>query len=213
MKNIKFSFGVVLAFALVFLSSCEKEKTTANLSTITYYPVITLNGDQWNEIAVGGSFTDPGVVAKEGETEISVTTEGTVDVNTPGVYTISYTAVNKDGYSSTDYRYVGVIDPAVAGQDMSGAYKRNAGAQGIATVSKISGNLFYSNNVGGVAVPNPSIGVFFYYYAPGKIDVPFQNTPGNAFECTNESVELGVNFKWVVINSGYGAALRTFIKQ
>lgn len=211
MKQIlNISFLMLLT---MFVISCEKDPETANLSRITFYPIITVPGEQWNTIKVGGSFTDPGATAKEGDTDITVTTSGTVDVNTPGVYTITYTAVNKDGYSATDYRYVGVISAAVEGTDMSGSYKRNAGALGVSTVTKISDNFYFADNIGGIAVPDPSVGVFFYHYDTGKLGVPFQRTPGNAFAATNATVELGVKYSWVVINSGYGAALRTFIKQ
>lgn len=65
------------------------------------------------------------------------------------MYTITYTALNKDGYSATEYRYVGVIAPNVKGIDMSGKYKRNAGALGVSTVTKISDNFYKSDNVGG----------------------------------------------------------------
>lgn len=210
---MRHKFILYTLFSVLLFVSCEKEKETGDLSKITYYPLITLNGDQWNTIDAGGTFTDPGVVAKEGDAEISVTTEGSVDVNTPGVYTIKYTAVNKDGFDASAYRYVGVISPNVKGTDMSGSYKRNAGALGVSTVTKISDNFYYANNVGGIAVPDPSVSVYFYHYDTGKLGVPFQFTPGNAFECVNATVELGVKYSWVVINSGYGTALRTFIKQ
>lgn len=212
MNNILNKFGFSFLFLLVFLCSCEKSDSTRGLSTITNYPIITLNGDQWNTVSLGGSFIDQGVVALEGDTEIEVTTTGAVDTNTPGVYTISYTALNKDGYSASEYRYVGVIDPSVVGTDMSGTYKRNAGAQGISEVTKISENFYRASNVGGIAVPDASVAVYFYHYAEGLLGVPYQNTPGNAFECMDATVELGVNYKWVVLNSGYGTALRTFVK-
>ena len=212
MKNILNKFGFSFLFLLFVLCSCEKSDSTRGLSTITYYPSITLNGDQWNTVALGGSFNDLGVVALAGDTEIDVTTTGSVDTNTPGVYTIIYTALNNDGYSASEYRYVGVIDPSVVGTDMSGSYKRNAGAQGISVVTKISENFYKASNVGGVAVPDPSVAVYFYHYADGMLGVPFQHTPGNAFECADAAVELGVKYEWVVLNSGYGTALRTFVK-
>ncbi|MEO7175830.1 MAG: DUF5011 domain-containing protein [Saprospiraceae bacterium] len=198
---------------LIMIAGCDPDLETADISRVTFYPILTVPGEQWNTIKVGGSFTDPGATAKEGDADLTVTTSGTVDVNTPGVYTITYTAVNKDGYSATDYRYVGVISAAVEGTDMSGSYKRNAGAKGVSTVTKISDNFYFADNVGGVAVTNPSLGVYFYHYDTGLLGVPFQRTPGNAFEATNATVELGVKYSWVVINPGYGAALRTFIKQ
>ncbi|MBK6571117.1 MAG: DUF5011 domain-containing protein [Saprospiraceae bacterium] len=214
MKNYLASILMVLALFVVSLSSCELEDTTADVSRITYYPTITLKGAQWNTVDQGGSFKDEGVIAKEGDSEIQVKVGGdVVDTQKPGVYTITYTALNKDGYSATEYRYVGVIAPNVKGIDMSGKYKRNAGAQGVSTVTKISDNFYKSDNVGGVASPGPATTVYFYHYDGDKLGVPEQLVAGATFSCINSTVQLNTSYKWVVINSGYGTALRTFIKQ
>lgn len=202
---------IMIALTLFAAFSCEEDKVTEGISSITYYPVITLKGEQWNQVAVGGTFTDPGATAKEGETEIQVKVTGTVDTKTPGVYVLTYDAVNKDGYSSTEYRYIGVIS-AAATTDITGSYQRNGGANGISKVTKVSGNLYKADNVGGVAVPAPGDAVLFYYFDKGKIGVPYQLTSGNAFECTDASIKEGVSYSWVVINPGYGTALRTFVK-
>ncbi|HWV32331.1 MAG TPA: DUF5011 domain-containing protein [Dyadobacter sp.] len=203
---------IMIALTLFAAFSCEEDKVTEGISSITYYPVITLKGEQWNQVAVGGTFTDPGATAKEGDTEIQVKVSGTVDTKTPGVYVITYDAVNKDGYSSTEYRYIGVIS-AAATTDITGSYQRNGGANGVSKVTKVSGNLYRADNVGGVAVPAPGDAVLFYYFDKGKIGVPYQLTSGNAFECINASIKEGVSYSWVVINPGYGDALRTFVKQ
>ncbi|WP_291195430.1 DUF5011 domain-containing protein [Dyadobacter sp.] len=202
---------IMIALTLFAAFSCEEDKVTEGISSITYYPVITLKGEQWNQVAVGGTFTDPGATAKEGDTEIQVKVSGTVDTKTPGIYVLTYDAVNKDGYSSTEYRYIGVIS-AAATADITGSYQRNAGANGVSKVTKVSGNLYKADNVGGVAVPSPGDAVLFYYFDKGKIGVPYQLTPGNAFECTNASIKEGVSYSWVVINPGFGTALRTFVK-
>ena len=209
-KEIRYILIVILTG---LFSACEPDLSTENLSNITYFPVITLKGEQWDETPLGTKYTDPGVDVKEGETDITATVTGTVDETTPGVYTLQYDAVNKDGYSSREYRYVGVIDPSAKVTDITGAYKRNAGEMGISNVSKVSGNLYYTDNIGGVAVPNAGLGVYFYYYAKGKLGVPFQLTPGNSFEATNGAIVEGVQYSWIVLNANYGNAVRTFIKQ
>lgn len=204
---------IVMALTLFAAFSCEEDKVTEGISTITYYPIITLKGEQWNVVKVGATFADPGAGAKEGDKDIEVKVTGAVDTKTPGVYTIQYDAVNKDGYSSTEYRYVGVISNAAWGVDISGSYKRNAGALGVSKVTKVADNLYKADNVGGVAVPSPGDAVFFYYFDKGKLGVPYQLTPGNAFECTNATIKEGVSYSWVVINPGFGTALRVFEKQ
>jgi hypothetical protein len=206
---------ILLVCAAALVSSCERDLETEGITTkITYYPVITLAGEQWNTIMVGETFSDPGVTAMEGDTEIDVVITGdVVDVNTPGVYTIEYTATNVDGYSATERRYVGVITPDVVGVDLTGAYKRTAGALGVSTVKKIGDGFYSSDNVGGVATPGPGTTVYFYHYEGNKLGVPPQVVAGSLFSCTNATVNIGVSYSWVVINSGYGTALRTFVKQ
>lgn len=209
-KGLKY---IGVTFLTVLLFACEPEKVSEGISDITFFPVITLKGAQWDEVPLGTKYVDPGVTAKEGDTEITAKVTGEVDEKTAGVYIIQYDAVNKDGYASTEYRYVGVIDPSAKVTDITGAYKRNAGEGGISNVTKVSGNLYYTNNIGGVAVPNAGLGVYFYYYTKGKLGVPFQLTPGNSFEAINGTIIEGVQYSWVVINPGYGTAVRTFIKQ
>ena len=205
-----------LFLAAAFLSGCDDEETEG-VSKITYYALITLNGEQWNSIPQGSAWADPGAVATEEGQEIELKVGGeTVDTNTPGVYTIEYTAINKDGFPSTEYRYIGVISPDVVGIDLTGKYKRDAGDQGISTVVKVEGkaNLYTTDNIGGVKTAGPATTVNFFHYAPGELGVPYQLVLGSPFYATNATVEEdGSAYHWVVINGGYGTALRNFNKQ
>jgi hypothetical protein len=212
--NLSKKLIYIITFGLLATISCDREFDSEGVSRITTYATLTMQGEVWNRITQGGTWTDPGVTAKEGTADIEVTVGGdVVDVNTPGAYAISYTATNKDGFSSTIYRYVGVISPNVEGIDITGAYKRNAGAMGVSTVTKIDENLYTSDNVGGVATGGPSTTVYFYHYDDGLLAVPSQDVMGSTFSCEDATIDVGVSYSWVVINSGYGAALRTFVKQ
>lgn len=199
--------------AAAMLASCEKD--TLGVSTVTTYPVITLKGDQASTILVGGSFTDPGFVAKEGETDITAkaTKSGTVDSSKPGVYTISYTVANKDGFTTTERRYVGVVTAEAAAMDISGKYKRNAGVFGIATVTKTSyPGLYINDNPGGIAAAG--IPIYMFHTEAGKVSAPAQDSNAGEFACTNGKYDDTAKlFSWVCINSGYGTAVRTFVKQ
>ena len=68
-------------------------------------PVISLTGASPLTLEVGDTYTDPGATATEGA---EVTTEGTVDTNTPGTYTITYTATDAAGNIGTTTRTVSV---------------------------------------------------------------------------------------------------------
>src|SRR5690349_11514964 len=117
----------ILAFvALCFTIACNKEpdfnypEGTVGRSKITNFPILTLQGDQVMAIEKGTPFTDPGVTAKEGTNNLTPTISGSVDVNTPGVYIITYTAVNKDGFSASATRTVVVYetDDTAASHDL-----------------------------------------------------------------------------------------------
>ena len=97
--NLSKKLIYISAFALLAIS-CDREFDSEGVSRITTYATLTMQGEVWNRIAQGGTWTDQGVTAKEGEADIEVTVGGdVVDVNTPGAYAISYTATNKDGFS------------------------------------------------------------------------------------------------------------------
>jgi len=55
-------------------------------------PTITLIGADQITIECGTPFTDPGATATACGASVAVTTTGTVDIHTPGVYSITYTA-------------------------------------------------------------------------------------------------------------------------
>ena len=116
MKNLI----AILCLVTGTLISCSEEKT-GNVSRITNYPIITLNGDPVEFVVQGETYTDPGAVAVEGDTEIPVETtnnSGTyygsagVDTSTPDLYVITYSAENADGFAGSNLRNVWVMPPA-----------------------------------------------------------------------------------------------------
>ena len=70
-------------------------------------PVITLNGDNPAIVELGGTYVELGATADTGET-VSVT--GSVDTNTVGSYTLTYTAIDSWGNVGTTTRTVNVVD-------------------------------------------------------------------------------------------------------
>ena len=74
----------------------------------TTAPVITLTGLASVTHELGTTYTDAGATSDGGET---VTTSGTVDVNTAGIYTITYSASDAAGNAATSVtRTVTVVD-------------------------------------------------------------------------------------------------------
>jgi N-acetylneuraminic acid mutarotase len=87
-------------------SSCSFTVTVAD----TTPPTVTLNGADPMSIECHTGFTDPGATANDTcAGSLSVTTSGSVNVNTVGAYTITYTA--SDGTNTaTKTRQVNVVD-------------------------------------------------------------------------------------------------------
>ncbi len=122
-KAIYKLMGCFIALLAVTLTACEDE-TSQDISTITYYINFELEGDETMYLPVGTAYVEPGFTAMEGDQDVtsSVVTSGSVDGNTVGLYTITYSAVNQDGFSSSTSRTVIVYDPTVT-TDISGTYR------------------------------------------------------------------------------------------
>jgi len=126
-KNI-FIFSIITALVLTF-TGCEKSVTTEDTSILTHYVAIFLNGGVDNgtllTVPAGEEFEDPGFIALEkGDTVTSkVEVEGEVDGTQEGYYEITYSAVNKDGFTSSITRKVIIYDPAAPSTDLTAIYK------------------------------------------------------------------------------------------
>lgn len=218
MKKIKIILISILA--VVFLGSCEKDQL--DKSRITYYPIIKVAGDQLISLKVGESYTDAGATASAGGANLEVKVEGSVNTSVPGVYRISYEAKNADGYSSIQYRWVGVHTQEALDDNLVGKYQRTAGAQGTSTWTKVLPGIYKATDVGGAKLPDQ----YVYVFNTEKNIIVVPNQPlggsGSNVKCTNatggENIDFtpgavgAIHYKWIVINSGYGTALRQFKK-
>ena len=85
-------------------------------------PVITLGGADTATVECHTSFTDPGATAFDSclNASVPVTTSGSVDVNTPGTYVITYTATD-GARSSTATLTVTVVDTTLPTITVNGA--------------------------------------------------------------------------------------------
>lgn len=217
-KNILYS--AFLIFVILAITSCEKD--SEGVSRITNHAVIKMNGSELMTVKVGQPYVDPGAVAHEDTTEITVKVTNGVDANTVGLYYVTYSAVNSDGYSRSSLRTVIVMPLVVPTDDLSGKYKRNAGKNGVSEWTKIEDGLYKVTDVGGALLLNDY--VYVLNTEPNIVVVPLQAIGGNGDDiyCDNGSDDskivftpgpIGIgSYAWRVINSGYGAAVRTFIK-
>jgi hypothetical protein len=107
--------NVVGSYTLTYTVS-DGSHTTSATRTVnvvdTLAPVITLNGSNPMIVECHTSFTDPGATASDScAGSFAATASGTVDVNTPGTYTITYTAADPSGNpAAPQARTVNVVD-------------------------------------------------------------------------------------------------------
>ena len=96
--------ALLLALGVVILDNVTEDSTTP---PDTVFPVITILGDNPATVELGSSYTDAGATSDGGET---VSSSGSVDTNTVGTYTITYSATDAAGNTSTATRTVNVVD-------------------------------------------------------------------------------------------------------
>lgn len=213
-------YSVFIFTIFILLTSCKKDKiiSTADqvgISKVTYFPILTMKGDNIMVVEKGGTFTDPGVTAKAGESDVPVTSTGTVNTSTPGIYTINYSATNKDGFSASLRRTVAVYSTAAdaAAHDLSGDYARTSNGS-VASWTKLAPGVYKVFNPGGA--PGTNLTVIVFNPSGYDIFIPEQvSSDGSITSSSNESYTNGspAQYSWKVINPGYGTGQRTFIKQ
>ena len=91
----------------------------------TLAPVITVLGANPATNYANVPFVDPGATASDScAGSVAVATNGTVDVTTPGTYTLQYVAADPSGNSATNTRTVVVlalVAPVITSQQMLGS--------------------------------------------------------------------------------------------
>lgn len=217
-KAIYFLF---LSFIIVLAGGCDKDEinntdTRVGISRVTFFPLISLKGDRYMAVPLGGTYTEPGVDATEGGATIPYTVSTTVNTAVAGVYSLVYTATNKDGFTASVLRTVCVYntDAAAAAQDLSGNWARTSNGS-VATWTKIAPGVYLVFNPGGA--PGTNVTVIAINPTLTTVKIPTQLLGvGNPFGSTNETftpIPTPSRYSWQIVNSGYGTALRTFVKQ
>lgn len=213
---------ILAGLAVMAISACKKEEEFPSQIFKVSYPEITLRGAKFITIPVGGAFVDSGATFQDtytGETGTLTADTGTdavpVDRNTPGLYTITYTAANKNTYSSTVARYVAVTNyPDLA--DISGDYERTENGNA-ATVARKSRALYSLTDIGGVAGGTNPAYFAIIDTATADFGVQYTETLGAFFEANvlhfhMRPGDTSIRFALFGV-PGYGTAVRTFQKQ
>ena len=107
-KNLILFVTVVFAFLTV---GCNK--TTEGVTQVMDYVSIQLLGDNPYVSLLGGDYQEPGYTAtyKGQDYTSQVTVTSDVDTSYPGIYSVTYSAENQEGYSYPFVRDVYVLNP------------------------------------------------------------------------------------------------------
>lgn len=116
-----------MALAVVGLNSCDYDGDDD--AYVTHYVTFELTGGSQYLVPVGTAYEEPGFTATEGDENVNskvVIGGDEVDGNQIGVYNVTYSAVNKDGFSASTERTVIVYNPDIT-TDIAGTYTVAAG--------------------------------------------------------------------------------------
>lgn len=175
---------IILALAAaVFAISCERIDH-AEGQKVTYYPILTLTGGDV-VMNTGGNFVDPGYTATLNGEDVSsqVVTENNINNQVPGAYTVTYTIVNEDGFSSSTSRGVYVVAPNSFANFYYSEVQNKSGSRHYynapITITKSGENYVISDLMGGLYFHGiyPSYAAAGYdFWAEGLIKLNDDNT-------------------------------------
>ena len=197
MKICKYSL-LIVPFLLLF--SCEKE--TEGISRVTEYATFEMKGANFMYVLANSTFTDPGITAHAGETELQIETKGTVNTATPDVYTLVYSAKNSDGFSASIKRDVAVV-PAIPTNDLSGVYQVvHATRTNKTTITKNQGIVGYYHASDSWWQANP-IPLDFVDMGNGTIKILSGSSPYGGHIGTGQILPDGqIQFRVTLVNQG-----------
>ncbi len=212
---------ILIATALVLMiAGCKKEDQFPSKTVQVTYPGIELKGDSIVSITVGTTYTDAGATLIDDITGASSDLEASdnpVDVNTPGLYMVTYEASNANGFTTVKQRPV-LVTNIDASWDLTGVYQRTSNGVDV-NVTEVANGLYVIDNVGGVVSSSPQ---FIFPVYMGQLDdstitIPAQYIADKTVLDADEetlTVQPGdTSYSYVVLNPSFGESVRTFVKQ
>ena len=171
--------ALLVALGAIVLDNVTEDSRTP---PDTVFPVITILGDNPATVELGDTYTDAGATSDGGET---VTSSGTVDTNTVGTYTITYSATDAAGNTSTATRTVNVVDTTAPVVTIIGAATQTVELGGTwlnpgATATDASGSVSIATKIDGV-----------FDYNGGAVDTNTVGTYVITYEGTDASGNVG----------------------
>ena len=207
---------VIPFLAALMLGACKKNDNT--VSTLVTYstPTITLTGQSYYSINVGGSLPTITATAYDSfykESYPVVIDQSTLDNTVPGLNIVYVKSTNKYGMIATQGVYVAVTDisPLI---DLTGNYKRVSNNAPV-VVTKLANGLYMTNNVSGALSGGQS--AFFVQTSDTTISLPLQTTGFGDTYATNAKIHMLVGdtaYQYVLNpSSTFAPSTRVFQKQ
>lgn len=207
MKNKLFNIFLILvtSFSLVACKPDEPEPSKA-----TFYPIIELKGEKYISIVVGESFVDPGISATVNGVEIEYSTLGEVDVSKVGFYKINYSALNDEGFSASDDRYVMVLPESEKADavNLEGKWETNNPPNNnarFADIVKLAPGFYFTSNCwgsGSAAI----IPAYFYTVDGSSLIIPRQKSI-NLIETVSPGSCVDGKIDWTINRIDFNTAL------
>jgi hypothetical protein len=215
MKTIvKHSKFAAICFAALASFSCSNEDPIS--SRVTYYPLITVMGEDQIIVERGETFNDPGATATiEGEeVPLDVRFVGqyrgnvfnnTLDTNVSDIYTQEFTATNEEGFSRTLTREVIVAETGDLVNSIAGLYRSTVfrnGSQGspASAYTDIEYILIWENEDGTYGISDAFGGWYLFARA-----IPDSETPGGIIVANNIAAN-DFEFPGTLTNSYFGGS-------
>lgn len=218
MKNkMKILAAVVISTTIIF-TACKKKDDKVSETVKVTYPIITLKGNKYVSIPVGGAFSDPGATMFDeftGLTTDIAPTQSDVDNATPGMYPIIYEGSNKYGFKAQEVRWVAVTNIS-SNEDIGGLYKRTTNGQDV-NVTKVATGIYKIDNVGGVAGSADYVyDMYFVQLSDTSLHFPAQPGPFGTTYTKNEKITKNSSdtlIEWTVMGAGFATNQRKFSHQ
>lgn len=137
---------IIIPCITVFFNSCDTDDTE-NVSDITNYA--TFEFEELVVIPLGGTFT-PSASASEDGNPLDVQSSGDVNTDVVGIYDVTYSATNSDGFDANVFQTVVVHDPAIIGTDVSGSIRDTNRNERTGVISLVEGttSIFLASDFG-----------------------------------------------------------------
>lgn len=154
--------GVLLAALGAMATTSCGDPTSEGVTQITYHAKLTINGDAATTVNRGDSYEDAGCTAvmKGEDVTDKVIVKSNVDTSKSGVYTVTYSVTNADGFTASTSRKVYVYDKsnvheglfystADSYRDYNGAQTAYGGNYSVFIMSNEDGSYSISDLFGG----------------------------------------------------------------